>query len=74
MSPNAPSAAPPERLLRLPEVLQRTGIRSRSGLYRMIQEGNFPRSLRLSHKTAVWQETSVQKWIDEKVAEFGAPA
>lgn len=53
----------PGRLLRLPEVLAMTGIRSKSDLYRRIRARTFPASRRLSHRVAVWSESEMSAWI-----------
>lgn len=55
-------ADPPQRILRLPSVLARTGL-SRSGLYRKIQCGTFPRQLKISERCAGWRESEVETWI-----------
>lgn len=54
--------AEPDRILRLPTVLQRTGL-SRSTLYHKIREGTFPRQLRISIHGAGWRESAIQRWI-----------
>lgn len=50
------------RFLRIEEVLTLTGVRSRSGLYRMIGAGEFPRGERVSHRLVVWPESVVARW------------
>lgn len=52
----------PVRMLRLAQVLEVTGIGSKSTLYRMIQAGEFPQGERLSHRCVVWPETSIGAW------------
>ena len=51
-----------QRLLRLPEVLSRVGVK-RSMIYRMMSEGRFPKSRTLSPKCAVWLESEIDEWI-----------
>lgn len=53
---------PPARLLRLPEVIARVGLR-RSAIYQRMSEGRFPRSRSLGPKCAVWVETEIDAWI-----------
>ena len=52
------------RLLRLPEIMARVGLK-RSAIYQRMSEGNFPRSRSLSSKCAVWVEAEVDAWIEE---------
>ena len=52
----------PARLLRLPEVMARVGLR-RSAIYQRMSEGRFPKSRSLGPKCAVWVEAEVEDWI-----------
>ena len=52
----------PDRILRLPAVLDRTGL-SRSTLYRKIQEGTFPKQIALGVRTAGWRKLSIAAWM-----------
>ncbi|AKS22498.1 MAG: phage DNA binding protein [Leptospirillum sp. Group II 'C75'] len=58
-----------DRILRLPEVLSTVGI-SRSSLYALIAQGQFPRQIRLSPRTSGWRLSDVEDWIRAK-AECG---
>ncbi len=51
-----------ERFMRLPEVEQATGLK-KSAIWKWIQEGRFPKSIRLGAKTVVWKQSAIQKWI-----------
>ncbi|WP_286869415.1 AlpA family transcriptional regulator [Sphingobium sp.] len=53
---------PPARLLRLPEVIARVGLR-RSAIYQRMSEGRFPKSRSLGPKCAVWVEAEIDEWI-----------
>jgi prophage regulatory protein len=55
--------AKPTRLIRLPEVMMRVGLR-RSTIYRKMSEGEFPRSRSISPKCAVWIEAEIDEWIN----------
>lgn len=56
-------AAPsPARLLRLPEVMARVGMK-RSAIYQRMSEGRFPKSRSLGPKCAVWVEAEIDDWI-----------
>jgi prophage regulatory protein len=52
----------PDRILRLNAVLDRTGL-SRSTLYRKMQNGTFPKNVRISTRCAGWRESSVEEWM-----------
>lgn len=52
----------PERILRLNAVLDRTGL-SRATLYRKINDGTFPRQLKLSTRCAGWHESAINAWL-----------
>jgi prophage regulatory protein len=49
-------------ILRRPQVERRTGL-SRSTLYLYIQDGHFPRPLRLGPRAVGWLESDVSAWI-----------
>lgn len=52
----------PNTLLRLPEVLRRTGL-SRASLYRLIAARQFPPQVKISARSSAWSERAVQTWI-----------
>jgi len=60
--PQPTEAVPPARLLRLPEVMARVGLR-RSAIYQRMSEGRFPKSRSLGPKCAVWVEAEIDEWI-----------
>ncbi|KAA6184240.1 AlpA family transcriptional regulator [Thiohalocapsa marina] len=49
----------PTRVLRLPQVLERTGY-SRSGLYARISAGLFPHPIALGARASAWPEHEVE--------------
>jgi prophage regulatory protein len=51
-----------QRLLRLPEVMRRVGLK-RSAIYQRMSEGKFPKSRSLGVKCAVWVESEISAWI-----------
>lgn len=61
------SAAPPIRLVRLPIVVERTGL-SRSTIWRLERAGLFPRRRRISANVVAWLESEVSAWIEGRVA------
>jgi len=59
----------PHRLIRLPEVLHRTGM-GRSTLYNLIGQGHFPAQIKVGW-TTVWLESEVDAWIEALLASRG---
>jgi prophage regulatory protein len=60
----------PTRLLRLPEVMARVGLK-RSAIYQRMSEGRFPKSRSLGAKCAVWVEAEIEEWTREVAAPQG---
>jgi prophage regulatory protein len=56
------------RILRRREVSDRTGL-GRSTLYAYMQDGRFPRAIKLGPRAVGWLEDEIEKWIAERVAE-----
>lgn len=52
----------PDRILRLGAVLDRTGL-CRSTLYRKIDNGSFPRQIKLSTRCVGWREAEINQWL-----------
>ena len=55
------------RILRLPEVSRATGL-SRSTIFRLVQAGSFPSSVRLTARTTGWCSPGVEAWIAARAA------
>ena len=56
----------PKKILRLPIVLDRTGL-SRSTVYQRVTEGKFPRPVSLGARAVGWIETEVEEWIAHQI-------
>lgn len=57
----------PLRFLRLKQVIARTGL-SRSSIYLMVGDGQFPRQVRLSGSRSVaWIEAEVEDWMQARI-------
>lgn len=56
----------PERVIRLKEVLLRTGL-SRSTIYTRIAEGKFPRQVSLGERSVGWLKREVEGWLAEQI-------
>ncbi|MDM0046942.1 AlpA family transcriptional regulator [Variovorax dokdonensis] len=61
-----PHQTPPERLLRLPEVETRVGLR-KSSIYEAIRRGAFPTPVRLSPRAVCWPASEIDAWISERI-------
>lgn len=61
---------PYRRVLRRPDVSERTGL-GRSTLYAYIEEGRFPRPIRLGPRAVGWIEEEVDEWISDRISERG---
>lgn len=53
----------PDRILRIKAVLARTGF-TRSTLYRKMQDGAFPRGIKISERCVGWRESAVDAWLN----------
>lgn len=51
-----------ERILRLPNVMKRTGD-SRSSIYLKIKEGSFPKPISLGTRSVGWLESEIDAYI-----------
>jgi len=55
------------RIVRLPVVMDMTGL-SRTTIWRLERDGQFPKRRRLSANSVGWIMQSVQEWIAEREA------
>ena len=53
-------------ILRLPEVMARTGL-SRSSIYDKMKKGEFPLSIRLGLRSVGWIADEVEEWIQDRI-------
>lgn len=56
-----------DSLLRLPQVQTRVPL-SRSKIYQLIRDGEFPKQVRISHKVAAWKESEIDAWVSAQGA------
>ena len=56
-----------ESLLRLPQVIERTGY-SRSTLLRLVAANQFPAPVKLGARSIAWAASEVEYWITSKIA------
>jgi prophage regulatory protein len=53
-----------DRLLRAREVLEKVGI-TRQWLYKLMQQGKFPRPIPIGIRRVRWKESDIERWIQE---------
>ncbi|MDW3094723.1 MAG: AlpA family transcriptional regulator [Gammaproteobacteria bacterium] len=51
------------QLLRLPEVIKRTGL-SRSTIYKSINENSFPKPIKIGVRSVAWIDSEIGEWQD----------
>jgi len=54
-----------ERLMRKPIVLDITGL-TNSTLYYFINEGTFPKPVKLGKRTVAWKESEITAWVNSR--------
>ena len=69
-----------KKIIRLPEVLSRTGY-GRTTIYRKMEDGSFPRSVKLGgppkdpnafdSRAIAWIEDEVEQWMESRIEERG---
>jgi len=59
------------RLIRLPLVIERTGL-SKSTIYARAAAGQFPKPVNLGNSLSAWVEDEVDAWVDDKIRERDA--
>jgi prophage regulatory protein len=53
------------RFLRLPLVLERTGL-GRDTVYRLVRSGTFPAPHRISGRASGWLESEISEWVVQR--------
>ena len=56
-----------ERLLTSKQIAEETGI-SRSTIYRLVQNGSFPKPIRVGRRCVRWLESDIKAWLAERKA------
>ena len=59
-----------DRLLRRCEVEAITGM-SRSSIYRLMQNGEFPRPVRVGPAAVRWRESDIKAWLESRPDAMG---
>jgi len=64
----ADATTPERRILRRPEVEAKTGFK-RAHIYSLMQEGKFPKPIRLGIRAVGWDSLEIDQWIAERLQE-----
>lgn len=59
------------KILRCKEVEKKLSI-GHSKIYQMIEQGTFPKPIRLGPKSVGWLESEIDAWLEEKIKERDA--
>jgi len=68
LKPLTPQPGPAEsiqRIMRLPAVLNETGL-TRSTVYRLMAEHTFPAPVKLAKRAVGWRHEDVRRWTNER--------
>ncbi|CNI09697.1 AlpA family transcriptional regulator [Yersinia intermedia] len=57
---------PDIKLIRLPHVIQKTGLK-KSWIYFLMKQGDFPQSVKLGSRSVAWVENEINSWIRERI-------
>ena len=66
-----PDDARPVRVLRIDEVMSRTGLR-RTAIYELEARGEFPARVNLTARAVGWVESAVESWLLDRIGECRA--
>ncbi|PCJ48333.1 MAG: transcriptional regulator [Gammaproteobacteria bacterium] len=56
------------RLIKLNDVIRKTSL-SKSSIYSFISKGTFPKQVSIGLRGSAWQESDIEQWINDRVAE-----
>lgn len=59
------------RLVRLPEVKERTGL-SKTEIYRRMDDGDFPKAIPLGPRAVAWSSDDIDSWIAQLIERAAA--
>jgi prophage regulatory protein len=65
-STSAPAISPSHRILRLPDVMSRVGLR-RASIYLHMTKGSFPKPISLGARAVGWLESDIDGWIAARI-------
>jgi prophage regulatory protein len=59
--------APQTRILRLPEVMARVGLK-RASIYQHMAAGSFPKQISLGVRAVGWLENEIDQWLSDRIS------
>lgn len=65
-STSLPTVTQSPRILRLPEVMNRVGLR-RASIYLHMNKGSFPKPISLGTRAVGWLESEIDGWIAARI-------
>jgi len=54
------------KILRLPDVIERVGF-SRSSIYAFVDNGTFPKPVKIGIRAVGWLDSDVEDWLNHKI-------
>jgi prophage regulatory protein len=60
----------PIKLYRLRDLSARIGL-ARSAIYKAIQEGRFPKPVRIGARAVAWRHQDIEAWLQSRAAQRG---
>ena len=74
MNDNPRTQSMTHRILRLPQVIERTGL-GRTMIYQLEASGDFPAKLKLGCRAVGWMESEIDAWVRSRAsARLSKPA
>ena len=55
------------KFLKRPDVQAMTSL-SRSSIYALMEQGKFPKQIKLSERSVAWIESEIQDWLKSRVS------
>lgn len=62
-----------DRLLRIPEVEQTSGLK-KTTIYLLMKRGEFPRGVQITPRCVAWPESAVLQWVQDRISAAQAAA
>lgn len=68
----SPTVQQPIKILRLPEVISRVGLK-RASIYLHVAQGTFPKQVSLGERAVGWIESEIDAWLSAKIYKRKTP-
>ena len=56
------------KFIRMKEVLEKTGVKSKQTIYNWMDKGMFPKSIKVCPRIVVWNNKDVDIWMKELIS------